>query len=250
MTLYSFNHQSPEPLYVQIRQALKRQILEGHFQPYERLPSEQELMQTFGVSRITVRHAIKELHHEGLVFSAQGKGTFVSRGRAVQDVQHLEGFEEAMARKGYATSASVVSFNRVAARADVQQALQLPPGAQVFEVKRVRYLNLEPVSVDLSYFSEELGSRLVGRDLSGDIFPLLENQLGVALGHADLLLEARACGAQEARLLNLLPGQPVLQVRRLTHDQAGKPIDFEYLTIRSDAYQYRFRIDRKEENKR
>jgi|SRR5690606_3911681 len=250
MTLNATDPQSPEPLYAQIRQALRQRILEGHYKPYERLPSEQELMQAFGVSRITVRHALKDLHNEGLVFSAQGKGTFVSRARAVQDVRHLEGFEEAMGRKGYAASAQVVSVSWVSAGADVQEALTLPPGSRVLEVRRVRYLNLEPVSVDLSYFAEALGTRLAERDLSGDIFPLLENQLGIPLGHADLLLEARACGAQEAKLLNIAPGQPVLQVRRLTHDRAGNPIDFEYLTIRSDLYQYRFRIDRKEENKR
>lgn len=245
MTLYASDHQSPQPLYVQIRQALKQRILDGHYKPYERLPSEQELMQAYGVSRITVRQALKDLHNEGLVFSAQGKGTFVSRARAVQDVQHLEGFEEAMTRKGYATSARVVGLHRIAANADVREALRLPPGAQVIELRRVRYLNREPVSVDLSYFAESIGSRLIGRDLSGDVFPLLENQLGIPLGHADLLLEARACGPREAELLRIEPGQPVLQVRRLTHDQAGNPIDFEYLTIRSDAYQYRFRIDRK-----
>jgi len=247
MTIYSPNPQSPQPLYVQIRQALKQQILEGHYKPYERLPSENDLMQAFGVSRITVRQALRDLNNEGLVFSAQGKGTFVSRARAVQDVHHLEGFGEAMARQGYATSTRLVSQEQVVASADVQQALQLPRGAQVFEVKRVRYLDREPVSVDLSYFPSDIGARLAGRDLTGDIFPLLENQLGIPLGHADLLLEARACDAQYAKLLNIEAGDPVLHIRRLTHDRAGKPIDFEYLSIRSDAYQYRFRIDRTEE---
>ncbi len=82
---------SHQPLYLQIKEALKKQILAGEYAPYQRMPSESELMNSFGVSRITVRQALRDLHSEGLIFTSQGKGTFASKPKAMQDVQHLEG---------------------------------------------------------------------------------------------------------------------------------------------------------------
>jgi GntR family transcriptional regulator len=78
---------SHQPLYLQIKEALKKQILEGDYAPFDRLPSESTLMETFGVSRITVRQSLRDLQSEGLIFSSQGKGSFVSKPKAMQDVQ-------------------------------------------------------------------------------------------------------------------------------------------------------------------
>lgn len=235
---------SPQPLYVQLKEVLKQRILDGEYVPHQRLPSESELMQTFGVSRITVRQALRDLHNEGLVFSTQGKGSFVSKPKAVQDVHRLEGFGEAMTRKGYDTSSRLVGIQERRPHREVKEALQLQPGENVVEVKRVRYLNRKPVSVDLSYFPTAIGRRLFGRDLTGDIFPLLEEQLGVPLGSAEILLEARPADQETAHLLEMETGEPVMRVQRLSYDTAGVPIDFEYLSFRGDAYQYHFRIDR------
>ena len=244
----SVKHQSatsPQPLYVQIKEALRRRILEGVYAPHERLPSENELMTAFGVSRITVRQALRDLHSEGLVFSAQGKGTFVSKPKAVQDVQRLQGFEEAMASKGYETAARLISIQQKRPTKAVRTALRLESGDDVVEAKRVRYLNREPVSVDLSHFPVDVGTRLFSRDLTGDIFPMLENELGTRLGAADIKLEAALADDEVQRLLHMKAGEPILRVERLTYGADGRPVDFEYLSFRGDAYQYHFRIERK-----
>jgi GntR family transcriptional regulator len=237
--------QSPLPLYVQIRDSLRRQILDGSYEVHARLPSENEMMNTFGVSRITIRQALRDLHNEGLVFSAQGKGTFVSKPKAVQNVQRLEGFGEAMAAQGYEASARVLSIQQMKAPKAVVAALDLQPGDDVVEVKRVRYLNRSPVCIDDSYFPMDIGRRMFGLDLSGDIFPLLENFFGIPLGGADIGLDATLADEEAQQYLNLKTGEAILRVERLTHDQNGRPIDFEYLCYRGDSYKYQFRIDRK-----
>lgn len=238
------HNMSHQPLYLQIKEALKKQILGGEYAPHERMPSESELMKTFAVSRITVRQALRDLHAEGLIFSSQGKGTFASKPKAMQDVQHLEGFAEAMQPKGYETSARLLSIREISANKDVQERLELEAKAQVVEVIRVRYLNREPVSVDRSYFPMAIGRTLFSKDLSGDIFPLLENQIGISLGRAEISLEARPADAEIAKLLGVEPGNPVMWVERLTRDSQGKAIDFEYLAFRGDSYKYRFQIER------
>src|SRR6056297_1407076 len=110
---------STQPLYQQIKRALAGRIIDGDYQPHERLPSESELMKVFGVSRITVRQALRDLHREGLVFSVQGKGTFVSKPKAVQDVQRLQGFGESMMPQGYETSTRVIDLKEVRPPQDV-----------------------------------------------------------------------------------------------------------------------------------
>ncbi|TBW58156.1 GntR family transcriptional regulator [Marinobacter halodurans] len=237
--------ESPLPLYVQIRDNLRRQILDGTFQVHERLPSENAMMKTFGVSRITIRQALRDLHNEGLVFSAQGKGTFVSKPKAVQNVQRLEGFGEAMAAQGYEASARVLSIQQLKAPKAVAASLDLEPGEDAVEVKRVRYLNRSAVCVENSYFPMDIGRRMFSLDLSGDIFPMLENLFGVPLGGADISLDAILADDEAQQHLNLKSGEAILRVERLTHNREGRPIDFEYLCYRGDSFKYQFRIDRK-----
>lgn len=235
---------SHQPLYIQIKDTLKQQILGGEYAPYERMPSESELMSTFSVSRITVRQALRDLHSEGLIFTAQGKGTFASKPKATQEVHYLEGFAEAMNPKGYETSAKVLGIREITPNKDVQERLDIQGKDGVIEVVRVRYLNREPVSVDTSYFPVEIGQRLFSKDLSGDIFPLLENELKTPLGLAEISLEARQVDSDTAKLLNMEPGNPIMWVQRLTRDIHGKPVDYEYLAFKGDSYKYHFQVER------
>lgn len=237
----SVNHQ---PLYLQIKETLRQQILSGEYAPYQRMPSESELMRTFGVSRITVRQALRDLHSEGLIFSTQGKGTFASKPKATQDIQHLQGFDEAMKPQGYETSARLISIRETTVNKDVQEKLGLKSKEPVVEVVRVRYLNREPVSVDRSFFPMEIGQGLFSKDLSHDIFPMLENQLGISLGRAEISLEARPADAEVAKHLKIELASPVMWVERLTRDSDDRPIDYEYLAFRGDSYKYHFQIER------
>lgn len=237
-------NESVQPLYAQIKEIIKQRILDGDYDVHERLPSESEMMKVFGVSRITVRQALRDLHTEGLVFSVQGKGTFVSRPKVVQDIQRLQGFGEAMNPLGYETSARVVSVQEVRPSTDVAAALSLARNTNVIELTRVRYLNREPISVDNSFFPLELGKKLLGRDLTQDIFPMLENEFGVGLGYADLKIEAIAASDAIAQQLNVEPGSAILRIQRLVFSQVGDPIDFEYLYFRGDAFQYQVRVER------
>lgn len=234
-----------KPLYLQIKEALKKRILNGEYGPYQRLPSESELMAHFGVSRITVRQALRDLIGEGLIFTSQGKGTFASKPKAAQDVQHLEGLGEAMSAQGYETTARLLSIREITPSKDVQEKLKVAAKDGVVEIVRVRYLNREPVSVDTSYFPMVIGKKLFSRDLEGDIFPMLENEFRIPLGRAEISLEARPADTKTAKLLGMEVGAPIMWVQRLTRDRHDHPVDYEYLAFRGDSYKYRFEVERK-----
>ena len=241
----SIESASAQPFYLQIKEVLKLRILDGDYAAHEQLPSESELIKIFGVSRITVRQALRDLHGDGLVFSVQGKGTFVSRPKVVQDVQHLQGFGEAMNSQGHETSTRVLTIKERKPPRAVADVFAVKKNEKVVEVVRIRYLNREPISVDHSFFPLEIGQRFFARDLATDIFPMLENELNLPLDYADLRIEATTADEETGQHLNIKPGAPVLKITRLVFTNNGRPIDFEYLSYRGDAYQYHLRVNRK-----
>lgn len=235
---------SPVPLHTQIREVLRRRILDGTYAPHSQMPSESQMIETFRVSRITIRQALGDLQKEGLIFKVMGKGSFVAKPKAFQNLSRLQGFGEAMTPSGYETYSLLLSSREVPASLVVAQRLHLKPGAPVFEIQRLRYLNREPISVDVSYFPPELGQRLTQEDLATrDIFVILENDLGKNLTHAELQIEAIAADESLARHLDVEESSPLLRIERLTWADE-QPIDFEFLYYRGDAFQYRLRIDR------
>ncbi|CAG9269822.1 Transcriptional regulator, GntR family [Burkholderia cepacia] len=241
---------SAAPLYVQIKDTLRARILDGTYAPHSRMPSEHELCAAFGVSRITVRQALGDLQKEGLLFKLHGKGTFVSKPKAFQNVTSLQGFAEAMSSMGYEIVNQVRSVRTVKADRHLATKLNVPESAPLVEIHRVRLLNREPVSLEQTWVPEALGKRLAGADLATrDIFLVLENDCGIPLGHADVSIDAILADDEIVDALQVEESSPVLRIERLTHDASGAPIDYEYLYFRGDAFQYRLRIDRQKPRK-
>lgn len=235
----------PVPLYTQIKDILRDRILEGVYKSHEQMPSESELMKVFKVSRITVRQALGDLQKEGLIFKVQGKGSYVSKPKAFQNLARLQGFGEAMATMGYETYSRVIGSQSVPAGSVVGARLNVAADEMVVEIRRVRFLNREPISVDVSYLPQAVGERLLREDLAHrDVFLILENDFGLPLGQAELQIEAMLADEALARLLKVVEGAPILRIERLTFTAEGKPLDFEYLYYRGDAFQYRLRVER------
>lgn len=239
-------HTPPQPtLHGRIREDLRERIVRGVLQPNDRVPSESELMAQYGVSRITVRQALDDLRNEGLIVKVAGKGTFVAGARPSQELARLEGFGEAMARGGHRIVNRVVSHVLVPAASQVAERLRLDAGAQVSEIRRVRYLDSAPVSFEVTYLPPRVGERLRGEDLAGrDIFLILESDYGITLGHADVQIGAISADAGLATALSVAPGTALLRIERLTWTADGMPLDFEYLYVRGDAFQYTLRLPR------
>jgi len=235
---------SAVPMHSQIREIIRRRVLDGTYAPHSQMPSESQMMTAFEVSRITIRQALGDLQKEGLIFKVAGKGSFVAKPKAFQNLSRLQGFGEAMGPSGYETFSQVLSMRQVPASDVVARRLQLALGDAVYEIQRLRYLNREPISVDQSYFPLALGERLAQEDLpTRDIFVILENDFGLHLTHADVQIEAISADEFLARQLRIAEDSPLLRIERLTYAD-DQPIDFEFLYYRGDAFQYRLRIDR------
>lgn len=236
---------TPMPLFLQIKAALRTRILDGTYSVHARLPSESELTRMFKVSRITVRQALGELQREGLIFKINGKGTFVSKPKAVLDVSKLRGFGEAMSRLGYEAFARVLSVQDKPANKDTARNLGLADESPVVKIQRLRYLNREPISLDISYFEPEIGKAVAGADLEGrDIMSILENDCGVNIGTAKMNIEAQLCDATISQHLEIEEGGPILHIERTIFNVEDKPVLYENLYYRGDVFRYRLEVER------
>ena len=169
---------SPVPLYSQLKELLRGRILDGVYPPLSRMPSENRLGKAFDVSRITVRQALGDLQKEGLIFKIHGKGTFVARPKAFQNVSTLQGLGESMTQMGYEVINRLHGLRYVPAGAQVAERLRVEEGSPVCEIKRVRLVNREPVSLEVTCRRRSASAwrtDLVTRD----IFLILENDCGI-----------------------------------------------------------------------
>ena len=229
------------PLYINIKNQLKQQILSDDYSIDERIPSENQLMTCFGVSRITVRKALKELHIEGLLWSIQGKGAFVSKPKVSQEIRSLQSLPEAMDSCVNRVTTRLLSAKKVTPSQAVQDNLK---SKKVFEITRIRYLNKKPISLDTSYFPIEIGMKVLDTHETDDIFHTLENNLNISLGQAHISMEARSAESKLAKLLDDHVGKPIFWVTRLIKDMNDEAIVCEYLAYRGDAYKYHLELKR------
>lgn len=228
--------------YVAVRDSLRDEIVRGVFAEDDKLPSESTLEAKYGVSRVTVRLALDALRKAGLIESRQGKGYFVRRLQVVQDLGRLQGFGEMMAPLGIDVRSEVIELAEVPASVEVQKRLALDKGVSVVRICRLRIIGGVALSYDVSHFPIDIGQRLAGLDLSRvDIFALLEGELQVEIGYADIALTVIAADEPLAQRLAIAKGDPLVRIVRLTHDCEGRPIDFEHLYARPDSFQFRVR---------
>jgi GntR family transcriptional regulator len=222
----------------QVADILRRDVLHEAW-PDGILPSEAELVEEFGTTRNTVREALELLRAEGLIERQPGVGTVVVRTKHPHGLDRLRGLAETFHGRGKVHN-EVRALGLISPPRAVQSRLGLDPGEDVLHVERLRTLDGQPVSLDVSYLVLDVARRLVGCDLAGsDLFALIEETTGRRLGHADLLVEAVSADAHTAAVLGTVRGAPLLMLERLTHLDDGQPVDLEFIRFRGDRLSLR-----------
>ena len=138
------------PLYHQIRQRLLDQIQSGVFKQSEPLPSIQKIAATMGVSQMTVRQAVKSLCEAGVIYSKQGKGTFISRTKLEKDFRQVLSFSEETRSRGAKPRSKLISFRIQAPSRETRSALELGQHEKIFRLRRVRYADSLPMGIECS----------------------------------------------------------------------------------------------------
>lgn len=235
---------SAKPLYEQLKDIIKQKIASGEFEPGEALPGERQLMDTYGVSRVTVRQAIGELVNEGLLYRQHGKGTFVAPKRIERPLARLLGVAEELTLEGLEVEIKVIKTVIQESTPEIRQELQLAEGEPVFCVARLITAAQQPLLLDQSYFPQAIGQLLQNTDLSRDLIYTQLELYGYKISNGKQRISAGRASREEARYLQCKLGSPVLIVKRTTYVEGGLPIDFSLAIYRGDRYEYHVSLQR------
>jgi GntR family transcriptional regulator len=146
---------------------------------------------------------------------------------------------------GIDARSEIVDVSELPASAELQRALNVERGASVVRICRVRIAGGAPLSYDVSHFPADIGERLRHLNLAHvDVFALLEQELGIELGYADISLDLATADEVLAHRLGMANGETLVRIARLTHDREGRPVDFEHLYVRPNSFQFRVRVPR------
>jgi len=233
------------PLYARVEETLAQRIQDGVWAIGDRLPSEEQLIEEFSVSRTTVRTTIQNLLQRGLVEIRRGKGTFVTQPKIAQALTGLTGFVEDMEALGMKATARVLGKSIVPATVDVARKLGIEEGEEVVAIRRVRLADGLPLSYDETYLPADLGRRIVADDLAiKPIFSLLENEYDTPLSEAEYRLEAVAADKMVASALKIAVGSPLFLIERTSYSTSHRAVDYEKLYYRGDKIQFVTRLTR------
>jgi GntR family transcriptional regulator len=232
----------PEPLWHQAEQALRVAIADGTWRDGAQLPNEAKLSEMLGVSRITVRHALRNIEESGLLRREHGRGTFVRSSTVIAGVRGLTSFTQEMSDRGLVVGSRVLDIGEVPASEEISDALEVAVGTPVCRIRRLRAGNNLPIGLQTAHLP---ASRVPGlaqiRGPLQSLYDILRTQFGIIPQEAREIYRVGAASDEDAALLELPVGSPVFIVRRIASDQKG-PFEFTVSTMRGDRYEIRSKL--------
>jgi GntR family transcriptional regulator len=239
---------NPAPLYHQISNVILHDIREGRLRRGDTLPTEAELGERFGVSRITIRQALADLVRAGHLVRERPRGPLVIKSAPIE--QHLARLTSFFIADAIAQGHAPQFVLRGAERIDAEgqaDALGLDAGDRVTRIDRVLLDAGEPIALLTSYIPERYCPNLIEHDLSGSIVPIMEDIYGRRLTAATQWLSARLAVERERALLNLEPRAVVVVIKRLTRGAEGEPLEFLECVLRADRYEFVMELSQERE---
>lgn len=235
--MVTLNRDLPLPLYHQVKTSILRGIEAGQWHPNDRLPSEDELAGRFKVSKITVRQALRDLAQLGYIRREQGRGTFVQRPPLIEGPRQLNSFTEEMRRQGVVASSQVLEQDLTFPPPEVAAMLGLGDHDRVFRLRRLRLADGDPMGVQTTYVPARLVPGIESRDFSGSsLYDVLSSHYGLDPATAHETHFAFAVDGEDAALLRLPPGAPVMGAELVARLADGRPLEYVRSVMRADRY--------------
>lgn len=230
--------ESPMPIFAQIRVRLEAAIVSGRLAPHQRIPSERQLSEHFGVSRMTVRQALDAMTRDRLLYSHAGRGTFVSDRKIIeQPLQHLTGFTQDMLARGMRPSSRVLDGRIVHASFEMARLFGLAPTIEIVRLTRLRLADDEPLAIETVHIPAPYVPGLLDRDLSAEsLYTVLNREYGLSLSGARQTIEAASPTPEEMNIFAMDAPQPVLRISRLTFDANDRVVEYVRSVYRGDRY--------------
>lgn len=231
-------------LYDQIRIMILKMIETGEFQEGEKIPSELELVELFGASRITVRRAIKELEDEGVLKIVRGKGTFVEKAKRPVRILNLEeGFTDGLQIGNNQVTKVILEKKIITASKGISRLFESEKPIEVLKLVRVIREGEKPISVDYAFLPVEIYpdiENLVGDNIS--TFRLINNHYKVHFRKAKKEVEIVHPNDEVSALMKVSPLDQIVQIRKIIWDE-NRPVHYSQYYLRADRIKLSIDID-------
>jgi GntR family transcriptional regulator len=234
------------PKYLSVREHLRRRV--SALPEHTLLPPEPQLCAEYGVSRITLRRAVDGLVADGHLVREQGRGTFVTRPAIRHEyresfVHRIAGFTSVMTEQGAQVGTTVLTQRIVPAPSTIAGELSLPVADDVVELVRLRSVDGAPNHVAHSFLPAALYPKAAEADLTqGSLYEYLRREYAADLAHARIVVDVGMAAPEEAELLDVVAGSPLLVVRTTVHDSGGHPLVHSFSRLRPDVSQVEFEV--------
>ncbi|MCM3570565.1 GntR family transcriptional regulator [Neobacillus mesonae] len=232
------------PLYIQVKDILIRRIQDKVWAPNALIPTEQELMKEFSVSRTTIRQSISILVKDGLLEKKQGKGTIVRPRQLTGSLGILKGFAEEVAESGLVPESKLLSAEFSRGFLNEKSYLKLQEDDQILVVKRIRFANKLPVALEQTCWPAFIGKILIDEDLEAAKFYEVLERNKIVLREANEKISAVNASIEEADLLGIRGGEALIKMERLSFDSNHQPIEFTTTKFCNDKYHYTIELTR------
>lgn len=248
----AFSKSAPIQLHYQLANELRNYIQSGFWNIGDLFPTDREIMEKYNVSATTVRRAVKHLVEEGWIERRPGKGTFIKKEPIKEELGSLTGFFEEMINKGFVPKAEILEIKEV----EVTSALlkEFPELKNLEEnklmlIKKLHKINDKKLVYVKSFWKLDYGREFAKYDLSNTgVYEIASRFLDVQLTKANETISAKASNKEEAALLDIKKGEPVLLMERLTY-QDDVPIEYAYNVYRADRYRYNITLHKNQISK-
>ncbi|GGF73436.1 GntR family transcriptional regulator [Paracoccus acridae] len=242
---------SPTPLYHRVYAVMRERIVNGYYPDDVPVPSEAELSDSFGVSRITIRKAMEMLSAEGLITRMRGRGTFVTDraqksalNRAV--VSNINGLFSYLNTVGQSTRLKVISLDRGEAPPRICAQMGIAPTTELVRSVRVRELDKRPYSLSMAYLLPDVGAGLTRQDLATTNMIDLVQREGAVVEQVEQVLTATLADEYAAGLLQVPIGAPLMRVNRFFFNDRMVPFYAAEILYCADRYEYRVSLKREQ----
>lgn len=224
------------PFYEQIAAQVRALIRQGNLKAGETFFSEGEIAAQLGISKMPVRQAFQKLRSEGLLVVARGKKPIIGAGHVPWNFQQLRGFSEEMRRRGLEPSAKVLAMELREPDGETAEALHLVAGEKIYRLRRLRYIDRQPVALVTSLLPARIFPGLEKHDLTQSLYHIMENVYRCQLGHAEDVIGAVSADPEIAQVLQTVAGAALLHIQETTYDVQKTPLEHSVSLLRGDRY--------------
>lgn len=229
-------------MYIRIHDQIKKEIEDGIWKIGDRLPSERELSETFGVSRMTLRQAIQTLADEGILERKIGSGTYVARQKVQEMMSGPTSFSDIIRSQGSTPSSQTLSYFITSPSSSEMEKLGLSSDQQILKMERIRFSDDIPICFEVASIPYHLVSEFSKEEITRSLYQVLANQGHRVIGKSSQTISALNASEKIAHYLDLKKGDAVLRLRQISYFDNGTP--FEYVRSLYAGERFEFYLEK------